>query len=222
MWSISHTGKQVTTDVRQLVPGHTAHVCQRQSWPWLYILASTPVSSLLLISCLQEWTSAPDSVHDQCLGLTFKVLLNVAPCNPSLSSHAPPTSLGTLYFRWASLSPCFVPLKCHHLHMQNPLFPTPSVFPPTLQLSTQTPLFPPHLLWLFHSHPPSFSHLLSHISYRVAVNYTFLVYVMVSFLCQFHWATGYSNSWLNIISGCVDTTSECSSDDVSRRDQCLN
>lgn len=119
-------------------------------------------------------------------------------------------------------SPCFVPLKCHHLHMQNPLFPTPSLFPPTVNLSTQSPLFPPCLLWLFHSHPPSFSLLLSHISYRVATNYTFLVSVMVNFLCQFHWATGYPNSWLTIISGCVYTISECFSDDVSRRDQCLN
>lgn len=141
MWSISHTGKQVTTDVRQLVPGHTVHVCQRQSWPWLYILASTPVSSLLLISCLQEWTSAPDSVHDQCLGLTFNVLLNVAPCNSSLSSHAPPTSLGTLYFRWASLSLFCAPQVLSSSHAKFSI-PYPVSFPTHSSTFYSNPTFP--------------------------------------------------------------------------------
>ena len=172
-WFTSHTGKQVTTDTRQHVPGHTANVCQSQSWPCLYILASTPVSSLLLISWLQERTSVSDSVHDQCLCLTAKVTwrgtLQLESLQPR-PSHLP----GYPLLQVRAFLSLFVPLTCHHLHMQNPLFPTPSVFPPTVQLSTQSPLFPPCLLWLFYSHPPSFSLLLSHLSHRVAINYTFL------------------------------------------------
>ena len=141
LWFISHTGKQVTTDVRQLVPGHTANVCQRQSWPWLYILASTLVSSFLLISCLQEWTSASDSVHDQCLCLTFKVLLNVTPCNSSLSSHAPPTSLGTLYFRWASLSLFCAPQVSLSSHTKSSI-PYPITFPTHCSTFYSIPTFP--------------------------------------------------------------------------------
>ena len=96
-WFTSHTGKQVTTDTRQHVPGHTANVCQSQSWPCLYILASTPVSSLLLISWLQERTSVSDSVHDQCLCLTARSLTwypatRVSPATPLPPPWVPSTS----------------------------------------------------------------------------------------------------------------------------------
>ena len=219
-WFTSHTGKQVTTDTRQHVPGHTANVCQ--SWPCLYILASTPVSSLLLISWLQEWTSASDSVHDQCLCLTAKVL-NVVPYNSSLSSHAPPTSVGTLYFRWEHPSPCLCPshviiftckILCSLPHQfSHPLFNF--LLNPHFSLhacydySTRT-----HLPFLFSYHILATGWPLTIHSYTVSL--------MVNFLGQFHWATGNSDSGLNIISGCVYFISKCSCDDVSRRDQCLN
>lgn len=128
MWSISHTGNKWQQMLDSLSPGHTAHVCQRQSWPWLYILASTPVSSLLLISCLQEWTLLLTVSMINALAWLLMSFLMWHPATQVSPVMRPPTSPGYSLLRWASLSLFCAPQVLSSSHAKFAI-PYPVSFP---------------------------------------------------------------------------------------------